>query len=67
MARISITKACERLLEHDEILFLCHIYPDGDTIGSAFALCRVMLDLGKKASVLLRRNHYAVLEENAIF
>ena len=52
MARMSLTKVIERLLEHDEILFLCHRYPDGDTIGSAFALCRAVLSLGKRASVM---------------
>ena len=52
MARLSLTKACSRLLEHDDILFLCHRYPDGDTIGSAFALCRAVTSLGKRASVM---------------
>ena len=52
MAMISLTKAANRLLENDNILILCHRYPDGDTIGSAFALCRALRSKGKKANVI---------------
>ncbi len=40
------------MLEQQDILILCHKYPDGDTIGSAFALCRALLSLGKRANVM---------------
>lgn len=52
MAKVSLKKAAELLLEQDEIVILCHRYPDGDTIGSAFGLCMALRDLGKKANVL---------------
>ncbi len=52
MAMISLTKAAERLLENDNILILCHRYPDGDTIGSAFGLCRALRSVGKKCNVI---------------
>ncbi len=52
MAKVSLKKAAALLLEQDDIVILCHRYPDGDTIGSAFALCRALRDLGKKANVL---------------
>lgn len=52
MAKISLKKAAERLLENDGILLLCHRNPDGDTVGSAFALCRALRSLGKKVNVM---------------
>lgn len=52
MAKISLKKAAERLLENDNILILCHRYPDGDTIGSAFALCLALREAGKTANVM---------------
>lgn len=52
MAKISLKKAAERLLENDNILILCHRYPDGDTVGSAFALCLALRAAGKTANVM---------------
>ena len=46
---ISAREAGERLLSHDNILILTHRNPDGDTLGTASALCRVLLALGKQA------------------
>lgn len=40
------------LLEGDFFSILCHKNPDGDTLGSAFALCLALRKLGKKARVL---------------
>lgn len=34
------------------ILISCHIRPDGDALGSGFALCRALLNAGKKAYML---------------
>lgn len=46
-------KACVGLLkEHDNILILTHAHPDGDTLGSGFALLRALLKLGKTARVI---------------
>lgn len=44
--------AASRLAEHDSILLLTHSSPDGDTLGSAYAICRVLQSMGKKAAVL---------------
>lgn len=48
---ITIEQAADTLLMHDNILVLTHHFPDGDTLGSGFALCRALLSLGKKARV----------------
>ena len=40
------------LLEHDNYCILTHARPDGDTIGSASALCLLLRQLGKTAHVL---------------
>ena len=34
------------LLKRDKFLLLTHVRPDGDTIGSAAALCRALRNLG---------------------
>lgn len=48
---ITIEQAAARLLERDNILILTHMSADGDTLGSATALCRALQKLGKKARV----------------
>ena len=41
---------CAKLLqEQDDILIITHHRPDGDTLGSAAALCRGLQSLGKRA------------------
>ena len=40
------------LAEHDHYLLLTHQRPDGDTLGSAAALCRGLRSLGKTAHIL---------------
>ena len=40
------------LLDRDRYLILTHRRPDGDTVGSAAALCRALRALGKAAHVL---------------
>ncbi len=52
MKKVSVKQAASLLLEKDKYLILCHRYPDGDTIGSAFALCRALRTAGKKANVM---------------
>ncbi len=52
MKKVSLKQASELLLEKDKYLILCHRYPDGDTIGSAFALCRALRSIGKRANVM---------------
>lgn len=50
----AITKeiAAARLKAADNILLLTHIRPDGDTVGSAAALCQGLRDMGKTAYLL---------------
>ena len=41
------------LSDHDNYVILTHIRPDGDTLGSASALCLGLRSLGKTAHVLV--------------
>ncbi|MDD6062612.1 MAG: bifunctional oligoribonuclease/PAP phosphatase NrnA [Oscillospiraceae bacterium] len=50
--KIALQEAAELLRTHDNILILSHAHPDGDTLGSSYALCRALLALGKNAAVL---------------
>lgn len=52
MKRLNLKQTAEYLLENDNYLILCHRFPDGDTIGSGFALCRGLLQKGKRARVI---------------
>ncbi len=47
--RIDIKRAIEIMKEKDCFVILSHMNPDGDTLGSAFALCRALRLMGKKA------------------
>lgn len=48
---IDVKTAAERLLWAEHILILTHRRPDGDTVGSAAALCRALRQVGKDAWV----------------
>lgn len=48
---ITLEAAAKLLLEKDNILILTHRFPDGDTLGSGYALCMALQQLGKKACV----------------
>lgn len=48
----TLEEACQRLEAADRILILTHLRPDGDTLGSASALCRILRKLDKEAYVL---------------
>ncbi len=50
--RITVSQAAAMLAEQDRILILTHHFPDGDTLGSAFALCRALRSIGKAARVV---------------
>lgn len=45
---ISSAETADLLLSHDNILIISHKNPDGDTLGSAFALFHGLCDLNKK-------------------
>ena len=52
MKKLTRAEAAGFLLSHDNFCILTHRRPDGDTIGSAAALCLGLRQLGKKAWVL---------------
>ena len=49
---VTVQQAAAMLKAADNILLLAHQYPDGDTLGSNFALCRALQALGKQVRVL---------------
>ena len=50
--KIDLDFAKNLLLGHDNFNIFLHASPDGDTVGSGFALCRALRSIGKKANVL---------------
>lgn len=49
---MTISEAAAFLLERDHFAILTHRQPDGDTLGSAAALCRMLRNLGKTAHIV---------------
>lgn len=49
---LSASRTAELLMQRDNITLLCHRRPDGDTVGSAFALYYALKTLGKEVRVL---------------
>lgn len=45
--RVTASQAARLLDGADHILILTHQFPDGDTLGSGFALCLALRKLGK--------------------
>lgn len=52
MKKLTRTETAQYLLEKDNFAILTHRRPDGDTTGSAAALCLGLRQLGKNAHVL---------------
>lgn len=50
--KISIEKAVGMLLSEDDIAIIVHAHPDGDTLGSGYALCQALRAVGKRACVI---------------
>ena len=50
--RLTVQEAATRLRQMNNVLLLTHVRPDGDTIGSAAALCQALRDMGKTAYLL---------------
>ena len=48
---MTIRETAEFLQSHNDYLILTHRRPDGDTVGSACALCRGLRALGKRAAL----------------
>ena len=51
MEKIGLQKVCEILQSRDNFVIFTHQKPDGDTVGSAFALMYALRDFGKRATV----------------
>lgn len=49
----SLNEIAQYLKASDKFVILTHQYPDGDTLGSAFALCRALRKLEKSANVIV--------------
>ena len=49
---MTIQETAALLQTMDHVLLLTHVRPDGDTIGSAAGLCRILRNLGKTACML---------------
>ncbi len=62
---ITRSEAADFLREADQILILSHQYPDGDTLGSATALCRGLQKMGKHA--MIRCSDAIVLKYRYLF
>ncbi len=48
---VSVQEACEFLTANDGFLLLAHAQPDGDTVGSCYALAYALKKIGKKVAV----------------
>ena len=53
MKKITLLEAAKLLSKNDNFHILTHRYPDGDTLGCAYALCYALRDMGKKANVIV--------------
>ncbi len=49
---ITLEEIANILKKKDNFYILTHQYPDGDTLGSGYALCKALQKLGKNAKVL---------------
>lgn len=49
---LNLKGLCRYLKSHDDYIILTHISPDGDTLGSAYALALGLISIGKKAYVV---------------
>ena len=52
MKKLTRNETADFLLTHDNYAILTHRRPDGDTIGSSAALCRILRKMGKTAHLL---------------
>lgn len=52
MTTLTLRGTAERLRSFESVLILTHVRPDGDTVGSAAALCAGLRALGKTAYLL---------------
>ena len=50
--KLTLKKTAKYLKKHDNYIILTHASPDGDTLGSAYALYYALNEIGKRACVL---------------
>ena len=50
--KIELSRAVDLLRNADNILVLTHRNPDGDTLGSGYALVRALKKMGKRVKLL---------------
>jgi len=55
MKKLTRSEVADFLQEQDNFCILTHKRPDGDTIGSSAALCRILRNLGKTAHILVNK------------
>ena len=55
MKKLTLNETAEFLLNNDNYAILTHRRPDGDTLGSSAALCRILRKLGKSAHLIRNR------------
>ena len=68
MNNVVTLKDCAEILKNrDNILILCHRSPDGDTIGSAFALLYALQKMGKKNTVYMKLSSHKLLHNYLYF
>ncbi len=60
---MTVKECAARLLESDDILVFTHRRPDGDTLGSASALCLALRKMGKRAYLF----HNPQITENYLY
>lgn len=51
MTKITLEEAAELLRSRENVLLITHTRPDGDTLGSAAALCSALRRLGKRSAL----------------
>ena len=49
---ISLKELANKLKRESEVAIICHVRPDGDTLGSGLALKTAIISLGIKAEVV---------------
>lgn len=50
--KVTAVEVARFLEQRDNYIILTHASPDGDTLGSGFALCSALREIGKKANVV---------------
>lgn len=55
MKMLTRSETADFLRNHDNYCILTHRRPDGDTLGSSAALCRILRSMGKTANILTNR------------